>query len=124
MIAINPILIALALSLVGNAWLGWSYLGQRDATTAARADVRTVTGERDDARATASACSDAAEDARDLAAKRAREADAARLVAAGAARGHKEAADKILRTPAAVPGDDCKSAQQRVNTWQKGRAKP
>lgn len=115
------VLLALALSLAGNAFLGWAYLGQRDTATAARKDTASAVGQRDDARAAANACSDASQDLRDLADKRAREADQARLVAAGTALGHNKRADKILGTPAAVPGDDCKSAAARVSTWQKGR---
>ena len=33
--AINPVLLALALSLAANGVLGWAWLGQRDDTTAA-----------------------------------------------------------------------------------------
>jgi hypothetical protein len=33
-------------------------------------------------------------------------------------------AQRQLRTPASVPGDDCKSASQRFNNWLTERALP
>lgn len=119
-----PILLGLALSLALNAALGWAYLGQRDKTTEAQSAVTAMEQQRDGARAVASACSDAVEDLRTVADQRAAEAKAARAEAAAKARGHNKKADSILATPAAVPGDDCRSAQVRVSDWLKGRAKP
>jgi len=124
MIPGTPLMWAAGLSLALNAALGWAYLGQRDKTTKAEADVTAMEQQRDGAREAASACSDAVEDLRILADKRADEAKAARAAAAVKARGHNEKADSILATPAAVPGDDCRSAQVRVSDWLKGRAKP
>lgn len=120
----NPILIALAISLAANAALGWAYLGQRDDTTEARTALRDMEGQRDGARQSASACSDSVDDLRELADKRAREAAPARAAAASAAQGRNQLADLILSTPAPVPGDVCASAQARVDDWLKGRAKP
>lgn len=119
-----PILFGLALSLALNAALGLAYLGQRDKTTEAQSAVTAMEQQRDGARAVASACSDAVEDLRNVADQRAAEAKAARAEAAAKARGHNKKADSILATPAAVPGDDCRSAQVRVADWLKGRAKP
>ena len=119
-----PLFWALALSLALNAALGWAYLVQRDKTTKAEAGVTAMEQQRDGARAVASACSDAVEDLRNVADKRAAEAKAARAEAAAKARGHNKKADSILATPAAVPGDDCRSAQVRVSEWLKGRARP
>lgn len=124
MIPSAPILWGLALSLALNAALGWAYLGQRDKTTKAETAVTAMEQQRDGARAAASACSDAVEDLRTVADQRAAEAKAARAEAAAKARGHNKKADAILSTPAAVPGDDCRSAQVRVADWIKGRAKP
>ena len=118
----NPILIALAISLAANAALGWAYLGQRDETATARADLRGMEGQRDGARGAASACSDSLDDLRDLAAQRARDAAPARAAAAGKAQGHNQRADVILSTPAPVPGDVCASAQTRVDEWLADRA--
>lgn len=119
-----PILFGLALSLALNAALGLAYLGQRDKTTEAQSAVTAMERQRDVAREAASACSDAVEDLRTVADKRAAEAKAARAEAAAKARGHNKKADSILATPAAVPGDDCRSAQVRVSEWLKGRARP
>ena len=124
MIPGTPIFWALALSIALNAALGWAYLGQRDKTTKAETAVTSMEQQRDGARAAASACSDAVEDLRTVADQRAAEAKAARAEAAAKAMGHAKKADSILATPAAVPGDDCRSAQVRVADWLKGRAKP
>jgi hypothetical protein len=119
----NPILIALAISVAANAALGWAYLGQRDATATGKADLRAMEGQRDGARQAASACSDSVDDLRELADKRARDAAPARVAAASVAQGHNQRADVILSTPAPVPGDSCASAQARVDDWLKGRWK-
>lgn len=122
--AINPFIVALAISVAANAVLGWAYLGQRDDTAVAKTALRDMEGQRDGARQAASACSDSVDDLRELADKRAREAVPARAAAASAAQGHSQRADVILSTPAPVPGDVCASAQARVDDWLKGRAKP
>ena len=121
--AMSPMLIALAISLAVNGVLGWAYLGQRDDTTKARADLRGMEGQRDGARQAASECSDSVDDLRELADRRGREAAQARASAAGKAQSHNQRADQILATPAPVPGDACASAQARVDDWLKGRAK-
>lgn len=120
----SPVLWAFGLSVLLNAGLGWAYLGQRDKTTKARADVTAMEQQRDGAREAASVCSDAVDDLRTLADQRASEAKAARAEAAAKAKSHNQKADTILTTPPAVPGDDCRSAQLRIGDWLKGRAKP
>ncbi|BEP92495.1 hypothetical protein GmRootA79_08790 [Acidovorax sp. A79] len=112
------------LSLAANALLGWAYLGQRDATAKAQTALRDMQGQRDGARQMASECSNAVDDLRKLASQRARDAASARTAAASAAQWHNQRADKILFTPAPVPGDACASAQARVDGWLKGRSKP
>lgn len=119
----NPILIALAISVAANGVFGWAYLGQRDKTTTAQTALRDMKGQRDGARQVASECSDSVDDLRALADKRARDAEPARAVAATTAKAHSSKADAILSTPAPVPGDVCASAQVRVDDWLKGRAK-
>ena len=116
--------IALLASLAANGAMGWAYLGQRDDAAQARADLGAMEQQRDGARQAASACSDAVDDLRDLADRRAIEAQAARAEAAAQARTHHQKADAILVTPPAVPGNDCRSAQLRVDNWLKGRAQP
>ena len=117
-------LMALVVSLACNGLLGWLYLGQRDDTVAAIANVGQATEQRDGARAAASACSDALDDLRTLADQRGREATAARTAAAGRAEQHNQRADQILSTPPAVPGTACASAQARIDGWLKTRATP
>lgn len=118
------VLLVFGLLVAGNVLLGRAYLGQRDATTTARAATTTAIGERDGARALAGACSDATEDLRELADKRKTEADDARKAAAVQARPHEQRADAILAAPPAVPGEACASAQRRVDGWLKGRMAP
>lgn len=112
--AMNPMIVALAISLAANAALGWAYLGQRDDTTAAQ-------GERDQARADASACSDATEDLRELAGKRSAAAAPARAAAAATAQGLQQRADYTLGLQPKVPGDMCASMQALGDDWLQGR---
>lgn len=119
--AINPFIVALAISVAANAFLGWVYLGQRDETATAQADLRAMEGQRDGARQAASACSDSVDDLRELADKRAREAAPARAAAASTAQVRNQRADEILAAPSPVPGDVCASAQARVDSWLQGR---
>lgn len=112
---INPLILALVISLAANAAIGWAYLGQRDETTAAA-------GQRDQARADASACSDAVDDLHELARKRAAEAAPARAAASAAAQGLNARADYTLGLQPKVPGDMCASMQALGDEWLKGRA--
>ena len=52
-----------------------------------------------------------------------REAAAARALAEAQSEANKYAmrADRLLRQPAAVPGDDCASAKARARAWLEGR---
>lgn len=120
----NPILVALFISLGANGLLGWAYLGQRDRTSTAQADLRGMVQQRDGARAAASACSDAVEDLRTLADKRAKDAGPVRAAAASVARGHERRADYTLSLKPRVPGDACASMQALGDEWLRGRASP
>lgn len=113
----NPILIALAISLAANGLLGISWLHARD-----RAAV--VSTQLDDVRADARACSDATDDLRTLADKRKAEADKARAAAAGKAATHEKRADYTLGLRPKNPGDMCASMQALGDEWLQGRAKP
>ena len=106
---------ALVASLAANAVLGWSWLGQRDAATAAQL-------QRDQARGDASACSDAVEDLRELANKRAQAAAPARRAAASAAQDLAARADHTLRQAPSNPADTCASMQALGDRWLQGRA--
>lgn len=113
----NPLAYILAISMAANAALGWAYLGQRDKATTEAVQVQQVT-------TVAQECNKGTEDM----AKQAVQRHAAAAPKIEAARRQAEAADKkadeILSTPAAMPGDDCKSAQARVDEWWQVRAKP
>lgn len=111
------LLVSLGLSVAGNAALGLAWVGARE-------KAATTTLQRDDARAVASACSDATDDLRELADKRGAEAKKAQAAARNTATVRQQAAHTILSTPAAVPGDACASAQVRVDAWLRGRVKP
>ena len=113
----QALLVALGLSVAGNAALGWAWVGARE-------KAATTILQRDDARAVASACSDATDDLRELADKRGVEAKKAQAVARDAATGRQKTAQTILSTPATVPGDACASAQVRVDAWLRGRVQP
>lgn len=128
MIAVNATIFpwlagALALSLAGNAALGWAYLGQRDKTAAQAEKVKAAIIERDGARQGLNACNDALDDLHELAGKREKAAAPARAAAAATAAQHNQRADAVLAKPPAVPGDACASAQALVDDWLKERGK-
>lgn len=111
---VQALALALALSVAGNAALGWAWLNARDARQAAVL-------QRDSARADASACSDATDDLRTLADQRSKDAATARTAAANAARTHAQRADATLATAPTVPGDMCASLQVLGDEWLKER---
>lgn len=107
----------LACSLAGNAYLARSILEVRDERTQA-------IGERDQARSAADTCSEATEALRTAADKRAKDAQLQLAAARKATLDAQGRAQHILSTPPTVPGDDCRSASDRVRNWIKGRARP
>lgn len=114
----RPLLIALAISLAGNAALGWSYLQHRDK---AAASLATATTQRDQARADASTCSAAVLDLHDQAAKRSAAAAPARTAAATTARTHQARADHTLSLQPSKPADLCASMQAMGDEWLTSR---
>ena len=112
--AMNPLTVALAISVAANWALGWAYLGQRDDTTAAQ-------GQRDQARADASACSDATENLRELAGKRSEAAAPARAAAAAIAQGLQQRADYTLGLQPKVAHDLCASMRSLGDEWLQER---
>ena len=105
---------ALAASVLGHIGSGYVYLQQRDALTAARTDLVHAEGAAHAARTDAAACSQSVEALSTSAAVLATQLDAERRAASDRASTHYARADKILSTPAAVPGDACASAQTLV----------
>lgn len=120
-LTIASVVVAL-LSLLGNAGQAWLYLGLRDELTLAKTATGAREKERDTVQQEASACSDAVDDLRTLADLRAKDATTARATAAAQARMAAQRADAMLAAPAAVPGDDCASAQVRVQSWLQTRS--
>lgn len=113
----NPLHIILAISLAANIAFGWAYLGQRDAATTSAVHEQHAVG-------VALGCSQAVE-ALDEQAEKRRAAAAPKIAAARVqAKAADKRADVILATPPAVPGNDCSSAQARVDEWWQRKAKP
>jgi hypothetical protein len=108
---------ALVASLLGNALQLKLYLGARDERVEA-------TGARDQARAAATSCNAAVERLTTQAAARAKAAASGRRQADVTARTHEQRAQEILVAPAAMPGDECRSAAAEVDRWLQGRGKP
>lgn len=106
--------LTLLLSLAGNVGLVLMYVGQRDAATLARSDADHAADKESLARGSADVCTKAVEALELIGQGLKQERDQARAQAAAVAAGHKSRADKILSTPATVPGDACASAQARV----------
>lgn len=106
--------VALGVSVLANAGAGYVYLQQRDALAVAANNLERAAGDTSSARAAAEACSASVEAMAVSAAVMASQLEAARTAAAQRAGQHYTKADKILATPAAVPGDACASAQKRV----------
>ena len=122
--AINPMIVALAISVAANAALGWAYLGQRDDTTQARGELRAMEGQRDGARQLASECSDATEALREQASRRAAAAAPARAAAASTASALQQRSDYTLSLKPRDPANLCGSMQALGDEWLQGRVKP
>lgn len=110
----RPLVLALLVSLRVNLAQGWAYLHKRDAAILARSDADHAGEKESLARGSADVCTKAVEALQLVGEGLKLERDQARAQAAAVATGHKARADKILSTPASVPGDACASAQARV----------
>lgn len=108
---------AIAVLTASSAAMGWAWLGARDR-------VAELTGQRDQANSAARMCSESVINLQRLAAKRLREGQPAIAAAAKTAQAADQRADQILATPPSTPGDDCKSAQDQVDSWLASRGKP
>ncbi|WP_313570204.1 hypothetical protein [Comamonas terrigena] len=106
--------LGLVMSLAGNGLQGYVYLQQRDALTEARTTLTNSAEATDLAQRAANSCSASITTLETSAAVQAALATQAREFANKLAGKHAAAADKILSTPPAVPGNDCASAQARV----------
>jgi uncharacterized protein HemX len=107
-------LIVLGLSLASNAAL-WHFLrGAQDERAAAEAKFDTQ-------RQATEQCNASIDRLEQQAKQRDAENTELRKEAATRRRAQESLAQQILSTPATVPGDDCKSANDRVRNWLKGR---
>jgi len=107
----------LAISVAGNAFLGKAYLGQRDTAIVATTETKQADG-------VAKACTEGVKTLGVQAAKRHAEGAPKVEAAAQQAEEAEKQAIEILTTPAAVHGDDCKSAQATVDAWWSRKAQP
>jgi hypothetical protein len=107
-------LIVLAASLLANAWLWHAKSEEHDARTAAETKFDTQ-------RAATEACNASVASLEEQAVTRGKENEALRREAATRRKAQESLAQQILSTPATTPGNDCKSAQDRVRNWLKGR---
>jgi len=111
---VNPAYIVLALSMAGNAALGWAYLGQRDKAT----EAKTVTVQTT---AVAVECSEGTAKLETKAVERKAVAAPKIEKAKKEAEQHNKEADKILATPPADASNVCASAQALVDDWWEKR---
>lgn len=110
----NPLAIVLAISLLANAGLTYIYLGARDDVAAADSLAR-------QAKSAAQTCSDSVDQLQLLARDNAAKSRKAIAAAAARATTADQRADDVLSTPATVPGNDCRSAQDRASKWLRTR---
>ena len=108
----NITTIALAISLLANVALTYAYLDKRDDTVAASTHLTHATAD-------VKACNSSVDDLGAKSDQRAADAAPKRAAAKVAANKLNAEADTILSTPAAIPGDDCKSVTKRANDWFK-----
>jgi ribosomal protein S27AE len=111
------VLIALAVSLLANLVL-WNSLDE------AQHEVTKLTTTLKTANEATEACNASIAGLEKAAEQRGRDAEKDRRDAEDRARRRKERADKELATPPTVPGDDCRSAQDRVRRAIAGRKTP
>jgi hypothetical protein len=109
--------VALAASMAGNVLQFEAYLGQRDKTVKADAEA----GKQREA---ADACTRGVDSLAKAATAQVAAAAAAAAAAKATAAKRAALADEILAAPASVPGDDCKSAQDRAARWLSRRVNP
>lgn len=106
----TPLSIALAISVAINAAVGYAYLGQRDKAVVSVEKTVQATG-------AAVACSAGVDSLEKKADERHATAAPKIAEAKQVAEAANTKADAILATPATEPGNDCKSASDRVDTW-------
>lgn len=114
---IGGLLLFVALSLLGNFFLYHGYTAQRDRAVKAESDLT-------QANAATTTCNKSIQDLEHAAYKRGVVAAKRRAAGEKDRAAAEESAQQILSTPATVPGDDCRSAQDRVTKFLTTRRKP
>lgn len=109
--------VLLGLSVLGNVATTTAYLGKRD-------EAVSLAQQRDNANASALACSKSVDRYRESAENRAQEAEKRAAAATALAKALEARGDAELTRAPAVPGDPCKSAQVETDEWVKKRRAP
>lgn len=109
--------VLLAVSIAGDAALGWLYLAKRD-------EVAKTGVQLEQANTSALECSAHTDDLYQRAEQLQKDGAIVRAAAAASAAGHEQWATQILATPASTPGDACKSAADLAHDWLRKRSKP
>jgi hypothetical protein len=110
------VLIVMALSLLANLWLYREWRGEHDAKVAVETKLT-------EANKQTKACNDSIGQLETAAFERGQQAEKDRAAAAERNKKHASRADRELATPATTPGNECKSAKDRVSRWL-GERKP
>ena len=108
-----PIIIAILLA--SNAAVGWAWLQARDRVAELDVLHQAAVGAADQ-------CSRSVVDLQDQAKAQAAKARPAIAAAAKTAQAHDTRADQILVAQPSVAGNDCASAQARIDEWLANRA--
>jgi F0F1-type ATP synthase membrane subunit b/b' len=121
---IGALLLLLALALIGDFFLYHGYTGEKSRADKAETNLATANKATEDANAATKTCNDSIAGLADAAKKAGFAAGEARERARKKSLALEGQAQTELSTPATVPGNDCKSAQDRVTRILKERAKP
>lgn len=116
-VIIAALALLLALSTTANAWLGNEYISARQEAALQAERTRQATD-------AAMQCSSSIGELEDRA--RAAAARALPVLAAAQAKALslEQRAQATLAAPATVPGDDCRSARDRLEAWLASRGQP
>jgi hypothetical protein len=112
---IGALLLLLTLALIGDLYLFQAWQADKERAVKAEADLGTANGQT-------KICNDSIKGLQDESFKRGELANKAREVARQKAAELERQAQSELSTPATTPGNDCKSAQDRVDRILRQRA--
>lgn len=121
---IGALLLLLSLALIGDFFLFQGYQAEKSRADKAETNLATANKATITANAATKACNDSIAGLEKEAEKRGAEGEAARALARQKAAAKEAKAQRELSTPPTVPGDACKSAQDRVDRILRERGKP